>query len=744
MATRLDRRAILKLGAGSAAGLVLGFHLPGEARAQEVGESGAPGTGFGPFLNAWLRIGTDETVTLVIDRSEMGQGVYTALPMLLADELGCEWRRIRVVAAPADPIYRNLFLVRELLTKGEEVGDTADWFIRRLSRVVGQQVTGGSSSVRGAFKPLRTAGAAAREMLITTAARRLGVGRDECTVEMGEVRHGASERKLSFGALAAEAALLEPPRRPPLKPASAWRLIGKPVPRLDLPAKVDGSAIFGIDVRLPDMLFAAVAMPPVFGGRLKRFDREAALKRRGVVAVVPLPEGIAVVADNTWRAQAALSELPPEWDDGPNAELSSEAIEASLRGGLAESGRTAEAAGDVARSLAAAARRISADYELPYLAHATMEPMNATARISSDGVDIWIPTQVQEAVQKAAAEAAGLSTGKVRVHTTYLGGGFGRRLEADLAGQAVLIAKAVGKPVQAIWSREEDTTHDFYRPATAARLEGGLDAEGRLVAWRQTNACPSIMARVFPAATWLEVDHTAVEGATRMAYAVANRRIAHVQRDFPVPVGFWRSVGHSQNAFFKECFVDELAQAAGKDPLDFRRALLAQAPRDLAVLELAAAKAGWGEALVTGRGRGLALHTSFGSIVAQVAEVTVGADGVTVDRVVAAIDCGVVINPDTLRAQIEGGIAFGLSAALYGRISIERGRVAERHFDDYPVIRLREMPEVEVHIVASEQAPGGAGEPAVPPVAPAIANAIFAATGKRLRRLPIAGQPLTT
>ncbi|WP_119419899.1 xanthine dehydrogenase family protein molybdopterin-binding subunit [Desertibaculum subflavum] len=744
MAARLDRRAVLKLGAGSAAGLVLGFHLPARLGAQEIAENGAQGNGFGPFLNAWLRISPDETVTLVIDRSEMGQGVYTSLPMLLAEELGCDWRRIRVVAAPADPIYRNLFLVHELLTKGEDIGDAADWFVRRLSRVVGQQVTGGSSSVRGAFKPLRTAGAAAREMLVTTAARRFGVAREECTVEAGEVRHAPSERKLSFGALAAEAALLEPPRRPPLKPASAWRLIGKSVPRLDLPSKIDGSAIFGIDVRLPDMLFAAIAMPPVFGGKLKRYDSTAVLKRRGVSAVVPLPDGVAVVADNTWRAQAALAELAPEWDDGGNAAVSSETIEATLRDALAGSGRTAEAAGDPAKELSGAARRVSADYELPYLAHATMEPMNATARIGADGIDIWIPTQVQEAVQKAAAEAADISTAKVRVHTTYLGGGFGRRLEADLAAQAVRLAKAVGKPVQAIWSREEDTTHDFYRPATAARLEAGLDAEGRLVAWRQTNACPSIMARVFPAATWLEVDQTAVEGATRMPYAIANRRIAHVQRDFHVPVGFWRSVGHSQNAFFKESFVDELAAAAGTDPLAFRRRLLAQAPRDLAVLELAAEKAGWGDALPPGRGRGIALHTSFGSIVAQVAEVTVSADGVSVERIVAAVDCGIVVNPDTLRAQIEGGIVFGLTAALYGRISIEKGRVAERHFDDYPMVRLGETPEIEVHVIASDQAPGGAGEPAVPPVAPAIANAIYAATGKRLRRLPVAGQPLTT
>jgi isoquinoline 1-oxidoreductase beta subunit len=746
VAQQLDRRAVLKLGAGSAAGLVLGFHLPAgkRAAAQEISENGTQGNGFGPFLNAWLRISTDETVTLVVDRSEMGQGVYTALPMLLAEELGCDWRRMRVVAAPADPIYRNVFLVRELLTQGQEVGDTTEWFIRRLSRVVGQQVTGGSSSIRGGFKPLRTAGAAAREMLITVAARRLAVAREECVAEMGEIRHPPSERKISFGALAAEAAQLEPPRRPPLKPAAAWRLIGKPVPRLDLPAKVDGSAVFGIDVRLPDMLFAAVAMPPVFGGKLKRFDREAALKRRGVAAVVPLPDGIAVVADNTWRAQATLAELPPEWDDGPHAGASSEAIETALRGALSESGRTAESAGDVSKALAGATRRVTAEYELPYLAHATMEPMNATARVGADGVDIWIPTQAQEAVQKAAAEAAGVSTAKVRVHTTYLGGGFGRRLEADLAGQAVRIAKAVGKPVQVVWSREEDTAHDFYRPATAARLEGGLDTEGRVVAWRQTNACPSIMARVFPAATWLDVDQTAVEGAVRMPYTIANRRIAHAQRDFHVPVGFWRSVGHSQNAFFKESFIDELAAAAGKDPLIYRRTLLTEAPRDLAVLELAAAKAGWGEPMANGRGRGMALHTSFGSIVAQVAEVTVSANGIKVDRIVAAIDCGTVINPDTLRAQIEGGIVFGLTATLYGRISIDQGRVVEHHFDDYPMLKLAEMPEIEIHIVPSDLPPGGAGEPAVPPVAAAVTNAIFAATGKRIRKLPLAGQPLTT
>ncbi len=734
---RLSRRSAMKLAAGAGAGLVLGFHLP--PRAARAAEGAA--NDFGPFLNAWLRIAPDDTVTVIVDRAEMGQGVFTALPMLLAEDLACDWARVRVVAAPADPVYRNVFLVKEMLSGGQPMGNTADWLVGKLARLFGQQVTGGSSSVRGAFKPLRIAGATAKGMLIAAAAKRWGVPDSACRAEGGGVvSHPETGRSLTYGVLASEAAALRPPQRPNLIRPSDWKLIGRPMPRLDLPAKVDGSAGYGIDVRVQGLLFAAVAACPVFGGRLGRVDQAPALALRGVKAVVPLKDAIAVVADNTWRAQRGLDALSIEWIAPAGELIDSGAIEASLRAGLDEAGRTAEEAGDVPRALAAAVRRVRAEYEVPYLAHAALEPINATARIGAEGVDLWIPTQAQESSAKAAAEAAGVSADKVRVHTTYLGGGFGRRSEADIASQAVAIAKAVGAPVQVVWSRSEDMAHDFYRPAAASRIEAGLDGEGRIRVWNQRIASPSILARVFPPATWMEPDGTAVEGAVRQPYAIPNRRIAHVLREFPVPVGFWRSVGHSYTAFFKECFLDELAEAASLDPVVLRRSHLGEAPRERAVLDLAATKSSWDTPLPPGRGRGIALHASFGSVVALVIEVVVDAGILTVLRAVAAVDCGVVINPDTVAAQVEGSIVFGLTAALYGRISLEAGRVVERHFDDYPMLKLPEMPMVEIHLVHSHDAPGGIGEPVVPPVAPALCNAIHAATGKRIRRLPVTGQ----
>lgn len=734
---KLSRRAVIKLAAGSAAGLVLGFHLP----AREAKGSSPAASDFGPFLNAWLRIAPDETVTVIVDRAEMGQGIYTALPMLLAEDLGCEWSRVRVVAAPADPVYRNVFLVKEMLSGGQQMGNTADWLVGKIARLLGQQVTGGSSSVRGAYKPLRIAGATAKGMLIAAAAKRWGVPDATCqTPGGGVVTHSESGRSLTYGALAAEAASFRPPQRPNLIQPLNWKLIGKPLPRLDLPAKVDGSAGFGIDVRVQGMLFAAVAACPTFQGTLGRIDAAAASAMPGVKMVVPLKDAVAVVADNTWRAERALAAVGIEWLQPSETPLDTARIEESLRLSLERPGRTAEEIGDVPKALAGAAKRISADYEVPYLAHATMEPINATARVTPEGVDLWIPTQAQEMSAKVAAEAAGVSADKVRVHTTYLGGGFGRRSETDVVTQAVSIAKAVGAPVQVVWSRAEDMTHDFYRPAAACRLEAGIDAEGRMLAWNQRLASPSILARVFPSALWMEPDPTAVEGAVRQPYAIPNRKVAHEIATFAVPVGFWRSVGHSYTAFFKECFLDEVAAAAGADPLAFRRTHLAEGSRERAVLELAAAKANWGTPLPPGRGRGIALHSSFGSIVALVAEVVVDESGLHVIRVVAAIDCGVIINPDTVAAQVEGSIVFGLTAALHGRISIDRGRVVEKNFDDYPMLKLADMPVVEIHMVESRDPPGGVGEPVVPPVAPALCNAIHAATGKRIRRLPVTGQ----
>jgi isoquinoline 1-oxidoreductase beta subunit len=729
---KVDRRQFLLGLAGGSAGLMIGC-----AHAADL-PAGVPRAG---AFDAWLRIGSDDSVTVLVSQSEMGQGVTTSLPMLVAEELGCDWSRIKVEMAPADPLYRNVFVVKEMLTGGAhlEEGSLIDKVLTKVAAVAGQQVTGGSTSIRGHFTRLRRTGASARELLIAAAATEWQVSPGDCVARDGKVLHPASARSASFGSLAERAAALKPPEEIRLKSPKDWSLLGKPTKRLDSAIKTDGRAIFGTDVRLPDMLHGVIQLSPVFGGKLQRADADKVRGMPGVKAVVPLEAAVVVVADTTWQAMAAMAALPVAWNDGDGARFSSKAYATDLLRSLSAKGDKAEAKGEIDPAFAAAAKTVEADYEVPFLAHATLEPMNCTARVGKDLVEIWAPTQAQETALWAAADAAGVSRSKVRVHTTYLGGGFGRRAEFDFVAPTVKAAAAVGRPVQLLWPRDEDMRHDFYRPAAASRIRAGLDKAGMPTAWHQKIASASIMKRVFPPTTWLDVDQTLVEGAVRMPYAIPHRRIEAIVKDCPVPVGFWRSVGHSYTAFMKECFVDELAAAAGKDPLAYRLAMLAGDPRSRAVLSLAAEKADWGKPLPPRQGRGLALHASFGAIVAEVAEVSVAADGsVEVKRVVCAVDCGIVINPSTVVAQMQSGVVFGLTAALDGRIDVIGGRVVQGNFDDYPMLRLGETPPIEVHILPSTAAPGGVGEPSTPPIAPAVVNAVAAATGKRVRALPLA------
>ena len=703
MATRMEvtRREFLEVAGAAGASLLIGFTLTG----CEPAPAGPP---LEP--NAWLRIGPDESILVIVDRSEMGQGVATSLPMLLAEELEADWSKIRFEFAPADPKYNNLLF--------------------------GMQGTGGSSSIRAAYTALRKAGAAAREVLISAAAQTWKVDRTTCRAEKGVVTSGS--RRLSYGRLVATAATLPVPGDPPLKAAKDWTILGTRVPRLDTPFKVDGSAQFGIDVTVPGMLVAVVARCPVFGGKVARFDAAKAQAVRGVHHVVPVSSGIAVVADGYWPAMTGRDALEVSWDEGPKANVSSAGIARLLAQRAERAGAVARHEGNPDRALAGATRRLEAVYEMPFLAHATMEPMNCTAHVRPDGVDIWAPTQFQTGAHQLGAAIGGVAPERVQVHTTYLGGGFGRRFEMDFIQEALEASKAVGAPVKVIWSREDDVQHEWYRPASYHRLRGGLDAGNQPAAWTHRVVAPSIMARVFPDTVKNGLDGEAVEGAVEMPYAVPNVQVDYVLTDTGIPVGFWRSVNHSYNAFAVESFIDELAHAAGQDPFAYRRALLANAPRYLRVLELAAAKAGWGSALPDGVFRGIAVHKSFESYVAEVAEVSVGSEGtVRVHRVVCAIDCGPVVNPDTVEAQMQSGIVYGLTAALFGEIGIDRGRVVQSNFHDYRMLHMDEMPQIDVHIVPSTDAQGGVGEPGTPPIAPAVCNAMFAATGKRIRTLPI-------
>lgn len=645
---------------------------------------------------------------------EMGQGTYTSVPMLIAEELEVDLKQVRLEHAPAnEKLYANPLL--------------------------GVQATGNSNAMRGAWKPLRETGAAAKTMLIAAAAKRWGVDPASCRAQAGEVIHDASRQRLKYGELAAEAAKIPVPTSVALKAAADFRLIGTPAKRLDAPAKVNGTAVYGIDARPPGLKFATLAQSPVFGGRVKSVDDTATKAIKGVRQIVRLDDAVAVVADHMGAAKKGLAALKIEWDDGPHASLTTEAIARELDEATLRPGAVAQNHGDADSAMASAATKVEAAYQVPFLAHATMEPMNCTVHMRKDACEIWIGSQALTRVQRMAAEAAGLPPEKVIVHNHLIGGGFGRRLEADGAVRAVQIAKHVDAPVKVVWTREEDIQHDMYRPYWSDRISAGLDDKGMPIAWHHRFAGSSVIARWLPPGFQNGLDPDSTEGAIDLVYDLPNARVEFARVEPPgIPTAFWRSVGPSHTVFVVESFIDELAAAAKQDAVSYRRALLNKSPRAKAVLDLAAEKAGWGQPLTPRCARGVSLQNVFGSYMAQVAEVKVAKDGaVRVRRVVCAVDCGTVINPNTVQAQIQSGIMFGTTAALYGEITLKNGRVEQTNFDTYQILRINEAPAIEVYIVKSQEPPGGLGENGTSAIVPAISNAIFAATGKRLRRMPI-------
>ena len=710
----VDRRMFLISVAAVGGALALGFEIPFGARA--VHASSSPRE-----ITAWIVIEPDETVIIRVAKSEMGQGSFTALPMLVAEELECDWSKVKAEFAPP---HEN----------------------RRRDRVWGNMSTGASRSISASHNDLRRAGATARAMLIAAAAARWNVPETECAAARGVITHRPSGRTITFGRIAAAAADIAPPAQVALKDPKDWTLIGTRQKRLDVADKITGRPIYAIDVQLPNMLHAAIVQCPVFKGTLKSVDETKLAGMKGIRQVVKLPDAVAVVADSWWRAKKAADALTPIWDVGDNSSVSSSTISANLHEALgAADARVGRNDGDVDRALGEAVKLVEADYEVPFLAHATMEPQNCTAHVTADLVGIWAPTQDGETALAIAADAAGLPPGKVVVHKMMLGGGFGRRgIFQEFVRQAVVIAKEVGQPVKLVWTREEDVRHDFYRPVAAARMTAGLDANGMPVAWKIRTAGQSIIAAVSARVMQFGVDRNFLQGLLEdMPYDVPNYLVDFAMRNTHVPVGVWRSVNHSQNAFFKESFVDEMAYAAGADPYLFRRKLLAKKPKELAVLEAAATHAGWDSSPPQGVFRGIALHDSQNSICAQVVEASVATDGkVEVHRVVSAIDPGHVVNPLTVELQTESAVVYGLAAVLYGEITIRDGRVEQGNFHDYPMLRLAGMPRVETVIVASGGFWGGVGETAVPPLAPALCNAIFSATGKRIRSLPLKNHDL--
>jgi isoquinoline 1-oxidoreductase subunit beta len=697
------RRAFLE----ATGGLVIGFALPWKLHpfAEAEAEAAAATPAAGASINAFLRIGTDDTVTILVNHSEMGQGIWTTLPMLLAEELEADWSKIRVEHAPAAPAYF-------------QPGST-------------RQGTGGSGSTISEFERMRQVGATAREMLIAAAARRWKTDASQLRAENGFVVRGKD--RLSYGRLAADAARLKPPETVKLKDASEWKIVGKPHKRLDSPEKVTGRAQFGADVRFPGLLTAVVLRSPSFGGTLKSFHAEEALRVPGVKKVLQVPSGVAVVADHFWAAQRAREKVQAEWDLGPGGEFDSNVYLGELRELVKKPGDVVVEAGDVAAALAGAAKRIEAQYELPYLAHAPMEPLNATVKIGKGTCEIWTGTQAQTQDQKAAADILGIAPEKVTLHTMFLGGGFGRRAArgADFVTEAVHVAKAAGAPVKTMWTREDDIQGGNYRPMFVHRIEGGLDDKGRPVAWRQTIAGQ-------PIAPPGRKDQSAFAGIPTSPYLkqIAAHRVTQHSPPTPVTVQWWRSVGNSHTAFAVESFVDELAHAAKRDPVELRREMYRDHAQHARVLEAAAERAGWGKPPPAGQARGVAVHASFGSLVAQVAEVSLDGDRIRVHRVVCAVDCGQAVNPAGVVAQMESAILYGLSAAMFGAIHIVKGRVQEGNFDDYRLVRQKDAPHVDVVLVPSQADMGGIGEPGTPPIAPAVANAMFALTGKRLRTLP--------
>jgi isoquinoline 1-oxidoreductase beta subunit len=693
----MNRRTFLQSGAAAAGGLLIGFYLPQRSRAAASSDS---------KLNAWVHVGSDDSVTLFIHKAEMGQGTVTSLSMLLAEELECDWNKIRA----------------EFPGVSKEYGPFQGVF--------------GSQSIRTSWNSLRKAGASAREMLIQAAAQQWGVDKSLCRAENNAVVNTATNVRLTYGSLADAASKLPAPANVPLKDPSQFRLIGKPMKRLDTHDKVNGRTVFGIDVRLPGMLHAVVERCPVFGGKVASFDATRTKTIPGVKDVLQISNGVAVLAENTWSAMEGRRVLKVQWDEGARASVNSPAISQDFAAHALQPGAVARKEGDAAASLAAAAKKIEAVYETPYLAHAPMEPLNCIAHVRADGCEIWASTQGQSAARQAGIEVTHLPPEKVQVYTKFMGGGFGRRAQPDYIAETVEVAKAAGVPVQVTWTREDDMQHDLYRPASYGRFAAALDAEGWPVAFTARLVCPPF------GGSRNGVAGTAVEGVDDLLYSFPNMLVDYHPVDPGIPVSYWRSVGYSQNTFYAESFLDELAAAGGKDPVELRRRLLANAPRLRAVLDLAAEKSGWGNALPAGRARGVSLANNIGSFTAQVAEVSVERGKLKVHRVVCAVDCGQVVNPSGVDQQVRSGIVFGLSAALKGGITIDRGRVQQQNFHNYDVLRIDEMPAIEVYMAPSHAAPGGMGEASTPGIAPAVANALFAATGKRIRRLPIRAEDL--
>jgi isoquinoline 1-oxidoreductase subunit beta len=755
----VKRRAWLLSAAGTAGALVVGWGLlPARSRmgAPDLLRPGADEVA----MNGWIKIAADSTVVLAMPRSEMGQGVHTALPMLVAEELDVPLHRVRIEQAGTDAIYGNVAMLvaslpfHPLESEGEEKATKVrlgEWAVGKVARELGINATGGSSSVADAWLVLRTAAATARASLLGAASLRWRLPVAELVVGEGVVTH-PSGKSATYGELARFAAAT-PPGSVVLKERTRWRLIGQSAPRLDVPGKVDGSARFGLDIRLPGMLFAAVRLCPMLGGSPGAIQASAALAQPGVERLVRLPAyadstaGFAVVAKTSWHARQAAAAVDVQWHAPPLGMLDTRQIEQGLEAAVrTRDGFAFHAKGAIEDAEAGAVRKIESWYRAPYLAHATMEPMNCTALLKDGQLTLWVPTQVPEMARAIAAQVARLPLERVLLHVTLLGGGFGRRLEVDYVAQAVRVAmECGGRPVQLAWSREEDMTHDFYRPMHVAMLRASLDDWGQPVSLRIKSAgdaiTPRWMGRGLPAlAGPVDLpDKTTAEGLFDLPYGFAHQQMEHVATRMGVPVGFWRSVGHSHNAFFSECFMDEMAHEAGKDPVAFRRELLAAAPRYRAVLDLAAQRAGWGTPLPPGRARGVALHESFGSIVAEVAEVSLVQGAPRVHRVVCAIDCGTVVNPGIVAQQMEGAVVFALTAALYGKVDIRLGAVQQNNFDSYPMLRLADAPVVETFVVDSARLPGGVGEPGVPPLAPAVCNALFALSGQRIRSLPLGG-----
>lgn len=722
----VSRRTFLKLsvtvGAAAGGGLLLGFSMPAVSQDQKAGKSVIGGDAneaaqngvFAP--NAFVQIDTAGKVTLVIPKVEMGQGVYTSIPMLIAEELEVPLDTVTLDHAPPD---EKLF----------------------TDPLLGGQLTGGSTSIRYAWEPMRKAGATARMLLIGAAAQQWQVDAASCHAKSGQVIHAASNRSIGYGQLVDAAAKLPVPQNVPLKDPKDFKIIGTAVKRLDSPEKVDGTATFGLDVRLPDMVYAAIANCPVFGGKLASVDDTNAKKIPGVRQVVKIDNAVAVIGDHTWAAKRGLQALDIQWNEGADAKLSMKQIVDDLANASQRNGAVARKDGDVVHAFSNAKTRVDAVYQQPFLAHATMEPINCTVHVRPDGCEIWLGSQVPTRVRDAAMAVTGLPADKIVVHNHLIGGGFGRRLEFDMVTQAVKIGKQVSTPVKVLWTREEDIQHDMYRPYYYDKISAGLDANGKPLAWQHRIVGSSIMARFAPPAFKDGLDPDAVEVASDLPYDLPNQLVDYVRQEpHAIPTAFWRGVGPTRGTFVVESFIDELAAEAKVDPVKYRRDLLGKTPRALNVLNTATQAANWGSALPKGQGRGVSVMHAFGSYFAIVVDVAVDQGEVAVKRVVCAVDCGMVVNPNTVEAQVQGGIIFGITAALYSEITIKDGRVEQNNFTDYRMLRIDETPPIDVHIVKSSEAPGGIGEPGTAALAPALTNAIFAATGKRLRQLPVGSQ----